>query len=108
MDQQRRRSDTHVFRDGDIPAPSRNNSDDAGARLILLGAEILDERGDPEHHERQDDEANKYHCHRHPGRHCRHVHRHELFPEMRPLRNLQLATELRSPANAEVRALIRL
>jgi hypothetical protein len=31
-----------------------------------------------------------------------------LFPEMRPLRNLQLATELRSPANAEVRALIRL
>jgi hypothetical protein len=56
----------HVFRDGDMAAPNRSNSD-AGARVILLGAKILDERGDPEHHERQDDEANKCHRHRHPG-----------------------------------------
>jgi hypothetical protein len=31
-----------------------------------------------------------------------------LLPEMRPLRDLQLSTELRRPANAEVRALFRL
>jgi hypothetical protein len=31
-----------------------------------------------------------------------------LLPEMRPLRDLQLSTELRQPANAEVSALFRL
>jgi hypothetical protein len=54
-------------------APGRNNSD-AGARLILLRAQVLNERGDPKHQERKDDDANQCHCHRHPGRHCRHVH----------------------------------
>ena len=72
MDQQRRPFDPHVFR--------------AGARLIPLGAEVLNEGGDPKHYEREDDDANQYHCHRHPGRHCRHVHHLELLPEMRSLR----------------------
>jgi len=63
--------------------------------VILLGTEVLDERGDPEHHEREDDEANQHHCHHHPARHCRHVHHLELLPEMRFARDLQLSTELR-------------
>ena len=85
MDQQRRPSDPHVFPDGDIAALSRSNSD-AGARLILLGAEVLNECCNPKHHERDDDDANQYHCHRHPGRHCGHVHHLDLLPEMRSLR----------------------